>query len=68
MATWTLIHTARDRHEAELVRGLLECHDIEVMIMDGRSSVHPFIGATQVLVDRDDVIRAVHLMARNNDA
>ena len=48
MAHWTPIHTARDRHEAELVRGLLEANDIDAMIMDQRSSVYPMMGVIEV--------------------
>ncbi|HRF80547.1 MAG TPA: DUF2007 domain-containing protein [Flavobacteriales bacterium] len=62
MANWTPIHTARDRHEAEVLRGRLEAHDIPAVVMDQRSSVYPSMGAIQVLVDRDDVLRAIHLI------
>ncbi|MCB0769775.1 MAG: DUF2007 domain-containing protein [Flavobacteriales bacterium] len=62
MAHWTPIHTARDRHEAELVRGLLEANDIDAMIMDQRSSVYPMMGVIEVHVDRDAVLRALHLI------
>lgn len=68
MANWTLIHTAHDRHEAEMLRGRLEANDINAVIMDQRSSVYPSMGAIQVLVDRDDVMRALHVMAQNAEA
>jgi hypothetical protein len=62
MAHWTPIHTARDRHEAELVKGLLEANNIDAMIMDQRSSVYPMMGVIEVHVDRDAVLRALHLI------
>jgi len=62
MANWTLIHTARDRQEAELLRGMLESNDIEAIITDQRSSVYPMMGNIELLVDRDDVMRALHVM------
>jgi Putative prokaryotic signal transducing protein len=67
MANWTPIHTARDRHEAEVLRGRLEANDIPAMVMDQRSSVYPSMGAIQVLVDRDDVLRAIHLISQHNE-
>lgn len=62
MANWTLIHTARDRQEAELLRGLLESNDIHAVVSDQRSSVYPMMGAIELHVDRDDVLRALHVM------
>ncbi len=67
MAHWTPIHTARDRHEAEVLRGRLEANDIPALVMDQRSSVYPSMGAIQVLVDRDDVLRAIHLISQHNE-
>ena len=64
MAHWTPIHTARDRHEAELVKGLLEANDIEAVIMDQRSSIYPMMGSIEVQVDRDEVMRALHLISK----
>ncbi len=67
MANWTPIHTARDRHEAEVLRGRLEAYDIPALVMDQRSSVYPSMGAIQVLVHRDDVLRAIHLISQHNE-
>lgn len=67
MANWTPIHTARDRHEAEMLRGLLEAHDIAAVVMDQRSSVYPSMGSIEVMVDRDDVLRAIHLIRHPNE-
>ncbi|MBX2972479.1 MAG: DUF2007 domain-containing protein [Flavobacteriales bacterium] len=62
MANWMPIHTARDRHEAEMLRGRLEAHDIPAVVFDQRSSVYPSMGLIEVMVDRDDVLRAIHLI------
>ncbi len=68
MASWTMLLQARDRQEAELVRGRLEAHDIAVMVMDQRSSVYPMMGTIELHVDRDDVMRALHLLRTEMDA
>ncbi|HRH68185.1 MAG: DUF2007 domain-containing protein [Flavobacteriales bacterium] len=66
MANWTLIHSARDRQEAEMLRGRLEANDIPVVLMDQQSSVYPMMGSIDIHVDRDHVLRALHLL--NNEA
>jgi hypothetical protein len=68
MANWTPIHTARDRHEAEMLRGRLEANDIPAMVLDQRSSVYPSMGSIEVMVDRDDVLRAIRLIRGSNES
>ncbi len=68
MGNWTLVYSAVSHHEAELVRGHLEANDINAVVMDQRSSVYPSMGTIQVLVDRDDVLRALHLINKRSDA
>jgi hypothetical protein len=62
MANWTLIHNATDRMEAEMLRGRLEANDIPVVLMDQQSSVYPMMGNIGIHVDRDHVMRALHLL------
>lgn len=68
MGNWTLVFSAVSHHEAELVRGRLEANDINAVIMDQRPSMYPSMGMTQVLVDRDDVMRALHVINQGDDA
>lgn len=63
MANWTLIHSARDRQEAELLRGRLEANDIPVVLMDQMSSIYPMMGSIDIHVDRDNVLRALHVLS-----
>lgn len=68
MGNWTLVYSSVSQHEAELVRGQLEANDIPAVIMDQRSSVYPSMGSIAVLVERDDVMRALHLISKDHDA
>lgn len=68
MTNWTLIHSARDRQEAEMLRGRLEANDIPVVLMDQQSSVYPMMGCTELHVDRDHVLRALHLLSNGDPA
>lgn len=67
MANWMSVHSARDRQEAEVLRGRLEAYDIPAMVMDQRSSIYPSMGSIEVMVDRDDVLRAIHLIRHTNE-
>lgn len=67
MGNWTLVYSANSLHDAELVRGKLEAHDITAVIIDQRSSVYPTMGSIEVVVDRDDAVRALHLIAQNKE-
>ncbi len=68
MANWTLIHHARDRQEAEMLRGRLEANGIPVVVMDQQSSVYPSMGSISIHVDRDDVLRALHVLSNEASA
>lgn len=67
MANWTPIHTARDKQDAEILRGRLEANGIPAVVFDKRSSVYPSMGSIEVMVDRDDVLRAIHLISLPNE-
>ena len=67
MPNWTVILHARDRQEAELVRGRLEVNGIDVMLVDQGSSVYPMMGNIELHVDRDDVLRTLHLLRTELD-
>ncbi|MEO8589839.1 MAG: DUF2007 domain-containing protein [Flavobacteriales bacterium] len=62
MGNWTLVFRAGSLQEAEMVRGLLEEHDIRAVVMDPGSSAYPPLGDSAVYVDRDDVMRALYLV------
>lgn len=62
MGDWTLVYSASTPHEAELVRGRLEVHDIPTVLMDQRPSIYPSMGTIDVLVGRNDVLRALHVL------
>lgn len=68
MGNWTHILSTGSRHEAELVRGLLEVHGIPVVLMDQRSTPYPPIGESQIYVDRDNVVRALYIVRKEREA
>jgi type III secretory pathway lipoprotein EscJ len=62
MGTWTLIFSARSPHEAEMVRALLEEHEITAVVMDQGSSAYPQLGDAAVYVGSDQVVKALHIV------
>ncbi|HMC97592.1 MAG TPA: DUF2007 domain-containing protein [Flavobacteriales bacterium] len=68
MGNWTLVFRAGSSQEAEIVRGLLEEHDIRAVVMDQGSSAYPPLGESAVYVDRDDVLRALYLVRKEPEA
>ncbi len=65
---WTLVFSAGSPQEAEMVRGLLEEHDIRAVVMDQGSSAYPPLGGSAVYVGQDDVMRALYLVRKEPEA
>lgn len=61
-ADWATVYRAASRHEAELVRGRLEEHGIQAVVMDQGSHAYPPLNEAAVLVPRSDVMRALYLV------
>ncbi|MBL7957435.1 MAG: DUF2007 domain-containing protein [Flavobacteriales bacterium] len=59
---WTLVYSAGSLPEAELVRGRLQEHGIEALIMDQSARVYPQIGEVGIYVPRAQVLQALHLV------
>ena len=65
MPNWTLVFSARDAREAQLVCGLLDSHGIRAVVLDQGSSPYPPLAEVGVYVDRDDVVRALYIVRQH---
>lgn len=65
MPNWTLVFSTPSRHEAELVRGRLEAHDIHAVVLDQGASPYPQLGDVGVYVEREDVVRALYIVGQH---
>ena len=65
---WTEVYNTTDPHEAELLRGMLEAEEVQAFVMDHRSSAYPNLGEVKVMVPRDQVIMAIHLVKKFREA
>jgi hypothetical protein len=68
MRGWSPIFSSPSPQEAELVRSMLEAHDLNAVILDQRSSPYPQVGETEVLVPQADVVRALYLVRKHREA
>ncbi|MBP6390693.1 MAG: DUF2007 domain-containing protein [Flavobacteriales bacterium] len=59
---WILLTSMADRVQASLVVGMLEAHDIAAVLMDQQPSAYPMMGDVGVLVERQNLMTARHLM------
>ncbi len=60
---WTVVLTAAQRPEAELIVGRLRAEGIPAVLLDQGSSAYPsMLGQVSVLVDRTWVLKALHLL------
>jgi len=62
---WVLIFETNKDFEAELIKGMLKEHDIEVFIMNKQDSLY-LIGNFEIYVTRDDVMKAKTLILNIN--
>lgn len=51
-----------------MLRGRLEANDIPVVLMDQVSSIYPMMGSIDIHVDRDNVLRALHVLSNEAQA
>ncbi|HRD51486.1 MAG TPA: DUF2007 domain-containing protein [Flavobacteriales bacterium] len=65
---WAPVYQAASRAEAELVRGRLEEHGIDAIVIDTGSSAYPPLAQAAVHVRRADVMRALHEVGKSDDA
>lgn len=68
MGTWMVVFSSGSPQQAEMVRAMLEAHGIHAVVMDQRSSPYPLVGETELHVPQDDVMRALYLVRKHNEA
>ena len=67
-ANWVKIYSTTQLHQAEIVKAVLEDHDIQTTEMNKMDSmhVHLFVGEIELFVEKDKVIRANHLITKHD--
>jgi len=65
---WVKIYSTTQLHKAEIVRAVLEDHDIATTEMNKMDSMHPHltVGEIEIFSAPDDVIKATHLITKHD--
>ncbi len=63
MDNWEVIYSTNQIYEAEMVRNIMEDHDIECVIMNKQDSTYRF-GEIEVLVPNENVLAAKQLILK----
>ncbi len=61
---WQKVFETSLLHQAEIVRDFLENHNIGAILLDKRDSMYHF-GLYEIMVHRDNVLRATTLVKNN---
>lgn len=62
MSQWQKVYRNENRSRAEIVKGVLESHDINAIVFDKKDSAYQMFGYFDVLVPADDVLRAIKII------
>lgn len=63
MDNWEVIYTSNQLYEAEMVRNIMEDHDIECVIMNKQDSMRLF-GEIEIWVPNENVLAAKQLIIK----
>ena len=61
MSKWQTVFSSQLLHKAEIVKGVLEEHNLNPVIIDKQDSMYKF-GYFEVLVNPDEVIKAIKII------
>ena len=64
--TWQCIYYSNQLHKIEIVRSVLNDHDIKSVIVDKRDSSYIMVGDIEVFVPNEDAILAKVIIDQNN--
>jgi len=67
-ANWVKIYSTTQLHKAQIVKAVLEDHDIQTTEINKMDSmhVHLFVGEIELFVEKNKTIRANHLITKHN--
>ena len=66
MNEWITIYETAQAVEAEIIRGLLESHGIEAVIMNQQDSSYKF-GVIKVMIHEENKEKAIEILKGRND-
>ncbi len=64
MDNWVSVLQLTDPIKAEILKSMLETEDIKCVIINKQDSAYPSIGVVQLFVEKDNAIKAKHLLSK----
>lgn len=64
-SSWQRIYFCNQQHKIEIVRSVLEDHDIKSVIVDRRDSNYTMLGDIEIFVRQEDAIIAKIIIEQN---
>jgi hypothetical protein len=61
MSEWQTVYTSKLLHKAEIVKAVLEEHNLNPIIIDKQDSLYK-IGYFEVMVNPDEILRAIKII------
>ena len=61
---WVKLMTTGEPHRAEVIRGMLEEHNIRCVVINKRDSAYTIFGEIEIYTPKDQVVLAVHLIKK----
>ncbi len=63
---WVKIYTTSQGYKAEIIKGMLQLHEIDAVIVNKKDSAYLF-GELEVYVQADDAIKATRLINQQKE-
>lgn len=61
---WVKLMTTAEPHRAEVIRGMLEEHNIKCVVINKRDSVYTIFGEVEIYTSKDQAVLAAHLISK----
>ena len=67
MADWVSIYSSLNPNLTQIIKSVLEDHNIEVVLINKMDSmhIHLFVGEIEVYAEQDNAMRATHLITKH---
>lgn len=62
---WIKVFTSTNFYQAEIIKQMLESHDMESVLLNRQDSSHKTFGEIEVYVHREDFAQAIEMMIAN---
>lgn len=62
MQNWIKVFESHQQIRAEMVKGILEGNEIPAVVLNKKETVYHVFGTYEVLVNREDLLRATNLV------